>query len=66
MVLMSFRGLLSVTELDAYVDASVASDVDMGRSTAGYVLKISGGTIRKFAKLQMGILIVFVCDYKTN
>ena len=34
-----------MTELDAYVDASFAGDVDTRRSTTGYVFKILGGPV---------------------
>jgi hypothetical protein len=39
------RRFLHLTELDAYVDASFAGDVDTRRSTTGYVLKFSGGPV---------------------
>ena len=39
------RGVLPLAELDAFVDANFAGDVNTSRSTTGYVFKISGGPV---------------------
>ena len=51
------RGFLPLTELDAYVDASFAGDVDTRRSTTGYVFKISGGPVSWQSRMQTSVAL---------
>ena len=46
-----------MTELDAYVDASFAGDVDTRRSTTGYVFKISGGPVSWQSRMQTSVAL---------
>jgi Reverse transcriptase (RNA-dependent DNA polymerase) len=51
------RGFLPLTELDAYVDASFAGDVDTRRSTTGYEFKISGGPVSWQSRMQTSVAL---------
>jgi hypothetical protein len=49
------RRFLPLTELDAYVDASFAGDLNTRRSTTGYVFKISGGPVSWQSRMQTSV-----------
>ena len=51
------REFFPLTELDAYVDASFAGDVDTRRSTTGYVFKISGGPVSWQSRMQTSVAL---------
>ena len=51
------RGFLPLTELDAYVDANFAGDVDTRRSSTGYVFKILGGPVSWQSRMQTSVAL---------
>ena len=50
-------GVLPLAELDAFVDASFAGDVDTRRSTTSYVFKISGGPVSWQSRIQTSVAL---------